>query len=644
VLDAAAAAVEVAGDGADVVLLVGDHDLDLHGGLEQGRLGLLGGFLEGHGAGDLEGHFAGINLVVGAVEERDLDVAHGIAGEHAAFERLLDALLDRLDELLGDRAADDVVLEDEAGAGGAGLDGDLDVAVLAAAAGLADVLALGLGFGADGLAVGDLGLADVGLDAELAHHAVHQDLEVELAHAADDGLAGLGVGVDAEGGIFLGELGQGLAHLLLVALGLGLDGDVNDRGGELDGLEQDGVVLVADGVAGGDGLEADAGGDVAGPDLADLLALVGVHLQQAADALALLLGGVPDGGAGFQPAAVDADEGELADEGVGHDLEDEAAEGGVVLGLAGELGGVAVGIGGGLGVEAPDAGDIQGRRQIGDDGVEQGLDALVLEGGAAHHREELHGDDRAAEGGAQLVGGEGLAVHVLLEQGVVALDDLLDHLLAVVVGDLGHLGGDGSGVVGGAQGFIAVGDGLHGHQVHDAAEAVFVADGDLDGDGGGVEAGADGAEGVGEVGAGAVHLVDEADAGDAVLVGLAPDGLGLGLDAVDAIEEGDGAVEDAEGALDLGGEVHVAGGIDDVDADVVPEAGGGGAGDGDAALLLLLHPVHDGGAFVHLAQAVGLAGVIEDALGGGGLAGINVGHDADVPSAGEGCAAGHEGG
>ena len=43
----------------------------------------------------------------------------------------------------------------------------------------------------DGLPVGDLRLADVGLDLELATHAVDEDVEVELAHAADDGLAGL---------------------------------------------------------------------------------------------------------------------------------------------------------------------------------------------------------------------------------------------------------------------------------------------------------------------------------------------------------------------------------------------------------------------------------------------------------------------
>ena len=50
-------------------------------------------------------------------------------------------------------------------------------------------------------------------------------------------------------------------------------------------------------------------------------------------------------------------------------------------------------------------------------------------------------------------------------------------------------------------------------------------------------------DGVVEVGAGAVHLVDEADARDVVAVGLAPDRLGLRLDALDGVEDGDRAVE-----------------------------------------------------------------------------------------------------
>ena len=51
-----------------------------------------------------------------------------------------------------------------------------------------------------------------------------------------------------------------------------------------------------------------------------------------------------------------------------------------------------------------------------------------------------------------------------------------------------------------------------------------------------------------------------------VLVRLAPDGLALRLHPGHAIEDSDGPVEDAQGAFHLQGEVHVAGGVHDVDA------------------------------------------------------------------------------
>ena len=144
-----------------------------------------------------------------------------------------------------------------------------------------------------------------------------------------------------------------------------------------------------------------------------------------------------------------------------------------------------------------------------------------------------------------------------------------------------------------------------------------------------------GVDGVEEVGANAVILVDERDAGDAVRGGLTPDGLGLRLDAGDGVEDRHGTVEDAKAPLDLGREVDVARGVDDLDDVVLPEARGGRGGDGHAALLLLDHPVHGGGAVVNLADLVGLARVVEDALRRGGLAGIDVGHDADVAGFGK---------
>ena len=145
-----------------------------------------------------------------------------------------------------------------------------------------------------------------------------------------------------------------------------------------------------------------------------------------------------------------------------------------------------------------------------------------------------------------------------------------------------------------------------------------------------VEAVLDHVDAAEEVGTDAVHLVDEAHARHVVLVGLTPDGLGLGLDPGDGVEHRDRAVEHAQRPLDLDGEVDVAGRVDDVDPRVAPAAGGGGRRDGDAALLLLGHPVHDRRALVDLTDLVGAARVVQDPLGRRGLARVDVGHDPDV--------------
>ena len=103
--------------------------------------------------------------------------------------------------------------------------------------------------------------------------------------------------------------------------------------------------------------------------------------------------------------------------------------------------------------------------------------------------------------------------------------------------------------------------------------------------------------------------------------------------AGDRVEDGDGAVEDAQRALDLHGEVHVPGRIDNVDPVVAPRRGRRGRRDRDAALLLLRHPVHRRRALVHLTHLVGASGVVEDPLRRRGLPRVDVGHDPDIADA-----------
>ena len=572
-----------------------------------------------------------------AVVDRGLDADHREAGEHAGFHGFLDTGLNRSDELGADVATSNLVLELEglAGLGVEGLEVHEHLCELAGTTGLllvgVDLVEHGL---ADGLAVGNLRLADVALDLELAAHTVDDDVELELAHTCDQGLAGLFVGGDLEGRILVGELRKGDAHLLLIGLGLRLHGHLDDGIREGHGFKGDRGLLVAQGVTGGHVLQTDERIDVAGFGGVDRVLLVGVHLEDLADALLLALGGVEHVVAGLDGTGVDAHEHELAVERVGRDLEDQGRERVGGQRLAVDLDGLVARL------EALDGRNVLGRRQEVDDGIEHRLHALVLERGTAQNRVRLALDGELADTGADLVLGQFAGLKVLLGQLVADLGDVVQQLSAVFLGLVLQVGGDVDGVVvctliGGD---VVPDVRLHADQVDDAGEVVLSADRQLHDERLGTELVLDGLHREVEVGTELVHLVDEADARHAVLVGLTPHGLGLGLHAFLAVEDGDGTIEHAQGALNLGREVHVAGGVDDVDLELflgvvgltVPEAGGGGGLDGNAALLLLSHEVHRRSAVVGLTDLVVLAGVEEDALGGGGLTGIDVCHDADV--------------
>ena len=254
---------------------------------------------------------------------------------------------------------------------------------------------------------------------------------------------------------------------------------------------------------------------------------------------------------------------------------------------------------------------------------------------------DLAGDGALADGGLQLVDRHLFLHEDLLHEIVVAVGGSLNQFLVTQLGLLGELGRDGVHGLGVGHTLVV---GLevpcgHGDEVDDAPEVVLGAHGHLRGDGRRAQAILHGVDGVEEVGAHAVVLVDVGDAGHAVTAGLTPHRLGLRLHAGDGVEHRDRTVEHAKRALDLGREVHVARGVDDLETvlfavirttGVLPEARRSGGGDGHAALLLLHHPVHRRGAVVHLADLVGFTRVVEDALGRRRLARVDVGHDADV--------------
>ena len=268
------------------------------------------------------------------------------------------------------------------------------------------------------------------------------------------------------------------------------------------------------------------------------------------------------------------------------------------------------------------------------------MDALVLEGSSGEDR-----DEGALEGSHPDAPLEGvdvglLSLEVSHEDLLVLLNGELDKGLAVLGGFVSELlvdeinGSDGlsegDAIEGGSKVLSPPDNSLHGDKVNNTEEISLASDGELENSRGGSELLDDGVYAEVEVGTGAVHLVEEAHSRDVVLVSLPPDGLGLGFDSGNSVKDGDGTVKDTEGTLDLEGEVDVTGGVDDVDAVVVPGAGGGSGGDGDSTLLLLFHPVHGRTTLVNLSDLVTLSGVVKDTLRGGGLSGVDVSHDTNV--------------
>src|SRR5215203_3746623 len=68
----------------------------------------------------------------------------------------------------------------------------------------------------------------------------------------------------------------------------------------------------------------------------------------------------------------------------------------------------------------------------------------------------------------------------------------------------------------------------------------------------------------------AVHLVDESQPRDAVLVRLPPNGFTLRFDPFAGAEHHDSTIEHSQASLDFSREINVTGRIDQIDDDILP--------------------------------------------------------------------------
>src|SRR5581483_1833540 len=605
-------------------VLVGNDDLNTHHRFQEHRTAALHAFLERERTGNLEGDFGRVDLVPGTIDERGPDADHRVACQHASLHRFADAIHRRTDEFLGNRAADNLVHELE-------FFGRIrrqwfelhnDMAVLTGTARLADETAFGTHRAGDCFAVSDARAAYDSLDVVFTAHPLDEHFQVQFAHAIDERLAQVFVHLDLEGRVFFGELAQRFAHFVLVGARLRLNGDIDDRGREADFFQDHRMIGIAERFAGEGILQAQDGRDVACMNFIHIFALIGKHTHHTANALFAVFDRVEHARTGTHDARIDAEERQPAHVGIGDNLEDQRRERFVVRRMADNF--LA-----GVGVRAHDGRNVQRRRQVFHDGIQQQLDALVLERRAAQHRLYLARDGGRTQRAHQFILRDFLFQQVLFHQEFVTLDDDLDGLCPNGFGLLTEVFGDGMALDGRTQ-IIAVGDQLHVEEIDQPAEAFPFGVREVKNDRLTRQPIHDHIDAALEIGAGAIHFVDKTDARHVVFVGLPPDGFRLRLNTRHTVEHDHAAVQHAQRTLHFGGKIDVSGGVDQVDLMTSPTGGHGGGGNGDTAFAFLIHIVRRRRAFVYLTDAMHHAGVVQNALRRGRLARVDVGNHADI--------------
>jgi hypothetical protein len=297
-------------------------------------VGLADGLLERHRAGDLERHLRGVDVVRRTVEQRRLDAHERVAREHAELHRALDAA--STDGMYSRGMRPPLTLFSNSYSSPS--DGSSGAKVICTLAYWPEHRSASCACSrssrrpTDRLAVGHLRLADVRLDLELAAHAVHQDVQVELTHAGDLVWPVSSLRLTRNVGSSSASFWMAVESFSWSPLVFGsIATEMTGSGNVIDSRTM-GFAGSRQGLAGGGVLEADERVDVARAGLVDRVLLVGVHLEELADALLLALGGVDHLGTGGDLAGVHPDVGELAEEGVRGDLERQRGERLVVFG------------------------------------------------------------------------------------------------------------------------------------------------------------------------------------------------------------------------------------------------------------------------------------------------------------------------
>ena len=383
----------------------------------------------------------------------------------------------------------------------------------------------------EGFTVRHLWLAHDAFNAEFGAHAIEGHFKVQLAHAAQNRLAGFAIRFKPQRRIGANHLAKRCAELLEFGLVLGLHRHTDHRFWEAHALQYDLCRGVTQRVAGIGLGERDECHNVACARFFDGIRFFREHFHHAANLLSLAASGVRDGHAFGEHAGIHANKGQRA-VGIVDDLEREGRERLIIRANA-----LAHWVA--IRIDGLDGRDVSWGWQVVDHRVEYLLHALVLVRRTAQDDSEGGCNRALAQAGAQGFYRRLGAFQIGFHRHVVHFQTGVDQF-RTELGDVGEDGtiarhfntqiiGDGWGDIEDLPLSVLVirfpNQGLHLDQVDHALEVVFGTNRQVDRQWARAKALLDHVHTTQEVCAATIHLVDVAHARHFVVVRETPVGL-----------------------------------------------------------------------------------------------------------------------
>ena len=260
---------------------------------------------------------------------------------------------------------------------------NMDFGKLSPAAGLLFVpVDDALGRLADGFQVGNFRGLKNDLQPEFSFQFFNRGFQMDLPHPGEDDFLGLGIPVQAQGGVFFHEAVQGREDLIFVAFVLGLNGIGDDRAGRgLEG-EKDRIFFIGQTVAGDGFFQFGHRQYFSGMADGDWFLRFAFQHEELAETFFDSAGDIVKSGVSGQGPGKDAEDGQPAGIGIGHGFESQSRERGL-------YGGFPQFFFLGLGVLAFIGAPVQGRREVGIDALQQKIHSEVLQGRTAENGDKI---------------------------------------------------------------------------------------------------------------------------------------------------------------------------------------------------------------------------------------------------------------